>query len=138
MKLRTQRIICTGVVVLLLVAISAVKAYFLPITANPIIISRIQKDYAQQRGTEEESVRECYGVYNGCVPVVFDAMFAFGFWEEEVAGFTFFHTTVIGDAESGIRVWRDGEFMSLREAYAQGYLSKEDIEDIWKKSLRTD
>ena len=65
-------------------------------------------------------------------------MFAFGFWEEEVAGFTFFHTTVIGDAESGIRVWRDGEFMSLREAYAQGYLSKEDIEDIWKKSQRTD
>lgn len=129
------------IAVLLLVAMLVVgKAYFFPSRVNPIIVARIELDYAKQNGVKRvKYMPPCYyfGIYHGCIPVYFDGAATDMAWTETVAGVSFKYPD--GNL---LRVWENGRFMRLEEAYSEGLLSKEDLETIayeyhnWKYSLR--
>ena len=65
--------VCRCLAILLVVALLAVgKAYFFPGRINPILLERIKADYAAYYGAKKgPEIQYCYGIYNGCVPVIF-------------------------------------------------------------------
>ena len=74
------------------------------------------------------TIREYFGTYNGCSVMFIDTPwwgYMDSFWSEEVAGYTFGY----GSSQT-LDVYRNGEFVSLKEAYEKGWLSKKDIKDI--------
>ena len=72
-------------------------------------------------------IRNYYGIHNGCVVAVFDGnyMTPYPMISEEVAGFTFTYGST-----RMIEVWKDGEICTLKEAYTNGLLKKNDIKRI--------
>ena len=69
------------------------------------------------------------GTFNGCVVMKIApkyAVFAAVPGEEVVAGVKFFY----GYASYTLRVWKEGQFYSLTQAYNQGFLTREDLESI--------
>ncbi len=78
----------------------------------------------------EKSVKVncCYGVYNDCVAVIISELDEqFPQWEvyEEVAGVTFRYG--VGNK---IKIWRNGSFYSLQEAYDQEFITEKDLRVI--------
>ena len=134
-QLISKKSICICAAVLLVVALLAVgKAYFFPGRINPILLERIKADYAAYCGAKRgPEIRYCYGIYNGCVPVIFHHVGVDEGWNERIADHVFYYGDGAGARFTGINVWRNGDFMSLQEAYSQGYLSEEDIVAIWEE-----
>lgn len=70
-------------------------------------------------------VTRYYGSYNGAVPVKIESMgirFNTTVWEEDIAGFSFRYYD--GNL---VKVWNDGAFCTLREAFDSGLLTREEI-----------
>ena len=132
-KIVSRKSACICIAFLLLVALLGVgKAYFFPSRVNPILLARIEADYAEYHGMKNgPKIQYCYGIYNGCVPVMLHHAGYDTGWKEEVSNHVFYYGDGFGARNSGINVWRDGVFLTLQEAYSQGYLSKEDIASIW-------
>ena len=95
------------------------------------LLERIAADYTakidRETGKKWEAdwfVQVYYGVYGGAVPVMMNGMVAFPdiVTEEEVAGFHFKY----GNTNT-IKIWKNGTFYSLKEAYEQGVLTAEQI-----------
>lgn len=95
-----------------------------------------QKEYLKLYGTPEYrkmttddiTIREYFGTYNDCAIMFIDNpmwCYTCEFWSEEIAGYTFGY----GSSQT-LDVYRNGEFVSLKEAYEKGWLSKKDIKDI--------
>ena len=96
------------------------------------LLERIVTDFAANKERETGKkltadwfVHIYYGVYGGAVPVMMDAPSA-GFIittsPEDVAGYRFeFGATRV------MKVWKDGAFFSLKEAYEQGVLTAEQV-----------
>ena len=74
-----------------------------------------------------------YGTYNGnvVVRIVGDCSPLTVMWELEVAGFKF-----RSGSPFPIRVWNDGEFRFLEEAFNESLLTEQDIEEIWNRGRR--
>ena len=70
-------------------------------------------------------VKNYYGTYNDCVPVMFSMPETGAMRDVEVAGVVFHYT-----GSNTIIVWRDGDFFSLNEAYELELLTKDHIEAI--------
>ncbi len=68
-------------------------------------------------------VMNYYGSYGGAVPVMMGGMvYADVLCEEQVADETFYYGN-----SNFITVWKNGDFLSLEEAYGKGYLTKDDV-----------
>lgn len=70
-------------------------------------------------------VKNYYGTYNDCVPVMFSMPETGAMKEVYIAGVVFHYT-----GSNTIIVWRDGEFFSLNEAYELELLTKDHIKAI--------
>ena len=96
------------------------------------LLERIVTDFAANKERETGKkltadwfVQAYYGVYSGAVPVMMDAPFvAYPTIETivEVAGYRFEY----GNTNT-MKVWKNGTFYSLKEAYEQGVLTAEQI-----------
>ena len=73
----------------------------------------------------EVSIESCYGIYNGCVPVMFSQIAFTVITDVQVEGINFHYRS-----SNTIKVWKDGTFYSIQEAYDQGFLTKEQIQTI--------
>ena len=97
------------------------------------LIKRIENAYNEKHCPNDPQffVEECYGIYNGCIPVMMGGGFYFDIViTETVAGIDF----IYADGRA-IEVWRDGEFYSLTEAYDHGYLNKDDLSQIKERDI---
>ena len=88
----------------------------------------IEKQY-QAEVNDEMHIAHCFGVYNGCVLIMFEG----GFWPSmgttlEIEDFKFYFPT-----PNVMQVWRAGDFLPLDEAYNEGWLTHENIADIHKQ-----
>ncbi len=88
------------------------------------------KDEAERYDSsiEDITISEYFGTYNGCSVMFIDTpwwCYMDICWSEEIAGYTFGY----GSSRT-LDVYRNGEFVSLKEAYEKGWLSKKDIKDI--------
>ena len=99
------------------------------------LMDRIAKDYEeyyyQQWGIRTSfEVEYFYGVYDECAYVMMvgeDICTTQANRDIEVGGVMFHYR----DGNS-IEVWRDGEFYSLEEAYEQGYVTVESLQEVAK------
>ncbi len=96
------------------------------------LIKQIEADYAALNSINgykaEASVRKYYGTYGDCVPCYFYC---------SVLCYIQVHCSYVTDGRefnygdgNVIRVWRDGEFYSVQEAFDLGFLSAEDVKTI--------
>ena len=138
MKLQTNNLrrLCLLVSLILLFAVllPACSASSQPPTeVTDKLLAQIEKDYAAYRYANGENpeidgpwpIEYCYGIYNGCVAVMFSEP-AFGAGWDEVID----NTTIHYRDGSFIRVWCNGNFIRLEAALEQGLLSQEDISEI--------
>ena len=97
------------------------------------LMEKIANDYADHMSNNsfikgEMWVDYCYGVYDDCVPVM---MAVSGSSTSEAE-----RDVEIGDViihyrnGDSIEVWNDGDFYSLEEAYVQGLLTDENLQEI--------
>lgn len=84
---------------------------------------KIEADYAENGGVCP--IRRFYGIFDGCVPVMFDQPEHGAYNKEKVAGQTFEY-----NGGNTIKVWKDGSFYSLKEAYSQGLMRKACFEQL--------
>ena len=99
------------------------------------LMDRIAKDYEEycykQWGVRTSfEVEYCYGTYDDCVFVMMvgeGISTTQALRDVEVGGVMFHYR----DGDS-IEVWRDGEFYSLEEAYEQGYVTVESLQEVAK------
>lgn len=84
---------------------------------------KIEADYA--KSGENDTISRFYGIFDGCVPVMFNQPEQGAVSQEKVAGQTFNY-----NGGNTIKVWKDGNFYSLKEAYAQGLMRKECFEQL--------
>jgi len=84
---------------------------------------KIEADYA--KSGENDTISRFYGIFDGCVPVMFNQPEQGAISQEKVAGQTFNY-----NGGNTIKVWKDGNFYSLTEAYAQGLMRKECFEQL--------
>jgi hypothetical protein len=84
---------------------------------------KIEADYA--KNGENDTISRFYGIFDGCVPVMFDQPEQGAISQEKVAGETFNY-----NGGNTIQVWKDGSFYSLTEVYAQGLMRKECFEQL--------
>lgn len=113
-----------------------------PLTAEQEL--KIKQDYLDCRRKEVENTKnegeydnltvddvmldKYFGTYNECSAILIDLncdILTEGYTSEYVAGYRFDY--VCGTTTM---VYRNGEFMAMREAYSKGLLSKKDIQDI--------
>lgn len=138
MKLQTNNLrrLCLLVSLILLFAVllpACSASSELPTEVTDELLERIEKDYAQQQyanGADPNIdgpwiIEYCYGIYDGCVAI----MFATGvhFIERDVQIGE--HTIHYRDTNS-IYVWKAGDFFLLEDAYAQGWLTDSHIQTI--------
>ena len=99
------------------------------------MVNQIIEDFAKLYGSSwdgaafDEFVIHHRGTFNGCVVMKIapkDAQFAAVPGKDVVAGIEFFY----GYASFTLRVWKEGQFYSLTEAYNQGFLTQENLESI--------
>ena len=134
MKFLTNRKrLCFWVVPILLVGVllpACAASSAPPTEVTDELLAQIEKDYAEYQyanGANPEidgpwPIEYCYGIYNGCVAVMFsEPAFCMG-WEDEVADSVFRYRD-----GSFIYIWNNGTFERITEAYEQGLLSKEDV-----------
>ena len=107
---------------------------------NPVIpeypsedmIKRIEDDFAALHGKRRDEegnpyfIVRYYGEYDGAVPVKIEGMFS-GQMETfyTVAGYGFYESSL-----NTIRVWKDGSFFTMQEAYDGGILTEEQVANI--------
>lgn len=80
-------------------------------------------------GVEDITISEYYGTYNGCSVMFIDTpwwCYATEGRKEIIAGYEFRYGSY-----QLLEVYFNGEFASLKEAYNKGWLSKEDIKNIY-------
>lgn len=140
MKLQTNNLrrLCLLVSLILLFAVllPACSASSEPPTeVTDELLAQIEKDYAKHRydnGANPEidgpwHIEYCYGIYNGCVPVMFSLPSCGVIWKDEIAD-----SIILYRSSLSILVWNNGDFLSLNDAYEQGILSCEDVAKIAK------
>ena len=91
------------------------------------LISRITDDFFGDKLDENHYLVYYYGNYDGAVPVKFEhGLYLCAYQESYVAGYRF------SDAYCNdyIRVWKDGKFYNLNEAYESGLLTEDQIANI--------
>ena len=95
------------------------------------LIKRIEDDFTaiimkdDRYGPEsygKDHVKYYYGMFNGCVPIMFDWSESGAIMEIQVAGSTFHY-----GGSNTIRIWKNGEFFHLEDAYEKGILNEEQI-----------
>ena len=97
-------------------------------TPSDELIHQIEVDYDVYYNRKPDSdpvyVKYYYGTYNGAVAVKIHGPFSYSDVEmfEEVAGSVFYYPYT-----NFIKIWKDGEFFSVNEAYEKGYLTKNDV-----------
>lgn len=138
MKLQTNNLrrlcLLVSLILLLTVMLPACSASSEPPTeVTDELLDRIENDYAKYRyanGANPEidgpwSIEYCYGIYNGCVAVMFSLPGTGLLRDVEIAGSVFRYRSSIS-----IDVWNNGEFISVEDAYNRGLLTQEDIAQI--------
>lgn len=91
------------------------------------VIRQIESDFSKTM--EEEGtylVSRYYGAFNGAVPVMMSGYGTDSGSHEDTVADSVFHYT---DGDS-IKVWEDGKFYSMEDAYAQGLLTKEQVATV--------
>jgi hypothetical protein len=99
------------------------------------ILEHIEKDFTdfmykdvdpELVDPERFQIMRCYGTYDGCVPIMFSGFLEHcALWDSEIAGSVIHY----GDGNY-IRVWKNGDFLPIDEAYTQGWLTAEQIKTI--------
>ena len=137
MKFLTNRKrLCLWVVLILLVGVllSACAASSAPPTeVTDEFLDRIENDFAKYRYANGAKpgidgpwpIQYCYGIYNGCVAVMFSEIALDAGWDEVIGNVTIHYRD-----GTFIRVWHNGSFFRLESALEQGILSQEDISEI--------
>ena len=98
---------------------------------NETLLARIENDYGKYlektygKSNKYPPVVLCYGIYNGCVPVMFSQMSLDVMTDIEVVGIIFHYGST-----NEIKVWKDGNFYSVQEAYDQGLLTREQVQTL--------
>lgn len=97
---------------------------------NKDMYDNIRKDYVKYRNgdiKEEEVKFDCYRVYNDNIAAILIlSVDSFAkIVEEDIAGFHFTFSST-----EPIRIYKDGVFTPLKEAYEEGIVSKDIINDI--------
>ena len=93
---------------------------------------RIKEDWASRSQwitPEDVRIDQYFGTYNGKVALMISdnaTSFHAAVWYEKVAGFVFHY----GSGQR-VLVWYNGNFFSLPEAYEQGLITAEDVENIF-------
>ncbi len=92
----------------------------------------IKAYYRQYPSTEYVSVKHDYGSFaSGAAVVIFDTNSADFITGYAVAGYQFFFPNT-----DAFRVLKGGVFLTLKEAYELGYLTEEDIEEIYNQHVQ--
>ena len=96
------------------------------------MVKRIKDDWMAEHPVSDRPAERIeltyYGTYNDCVVLsLFDPalMYHSGVFDEEIDGVIFY-----GVSAYDMYIWHSGEFCLLREAYANGWISKEDLLNI--------
>ena len=134
--LTNKKWLCLWVVLILLVGVllaAGTASSEPPTEVTDELLAQIEKDYAKHQyanGANPEidgpwPIEYCYGIYNGCVAVMFsEPAFDVG-WDEVIGS-----TTIHYRDGNFIQVWCNGNFIRLEAALEQGLLSQEDISEI--------
>lgn len=139
---RTRVIVTVAAVVLVLAILTPILlyagGYIMPFDADGTpsarLLDRIERDYGRDYfgwyyasaihgkiGIQDAS----YGTYNGCVPVMLALPAYTVIGTETVADIVFYYSD-----SNRIRVWHEGDFYSMQEAYDRGLLSYENLRAI--------
>ena len=119
-----------------------VGGYIMPFDADgqpsERLLRRIEEDYGKAHvdpsytsDRDDVSVKVCYGVYNGTVIITYSCRCCRNpTWSKqyEIGEEVF----IAGSREMPV-AWREGEIISLRKAYDQGWLNAGDLRAIAKK-----
>lgn len=138
MKLQTNNLrrLCLLVSLILLFAVllPACSASSEPLTeVTDDLLVRIENDFAKymyECGTNPAfegpwPIEYCYGIYNGCVPVMFSTgSYSMG-WSDEIADSIIYYRD-----SKFIFVWNNGNFLRIEEAYERGLLTQGNISEI--------
>ena len=140
MKLHTNNLrrlsLFVSLILLLTGLLPACNASSSPQTeVTDALLKAIEKDFAKNEyanGADPKidgpwHIEYCYGIYDGCVAVMFSLPSCGVHWEDEIADSISLYRNSLS-----ILVWKNGSFMSIKEAYDQGMLSKEDVAKIAK------
>jgi hypothetical protein len=138
MKLQTNNLrrLCLWVSLILLYAAllpACATSSKPPVEVTDELLAQIEDDYAKCRYTNGANpeidgpwrIEYCYGIYSGCVAVMFSLPGSGVLRTVEIAGSVIHYRSSVS-----IYVWNDGRFFSLENAYNQGLLSKEDVAQI--------
>ena len=132
--LTNKKWLCIWVVLILLVGVllaAGTASSEPPTEVTDELLAQIEKDYAEYRHENNPKCNElwpivyCYGIYNGCVAVMFDGLALEHVWTDEIAGIDIHYCNSIS-----ILLWKSGDFLPLDAAYEQGILTITDIETI--------
>ena len=96
------------------------------------LLQRIEDDYYYgYLGKTEDGfktrIKEYYGEYDGCVPVIFLLPYAAGDFAHDIVKKEEIGGVIFNYKWERIKVWKDGEFYTVREAYEGGHLTKESL-----------
>lgn len=138
MKLHTNNLrrlsLFVSLILLLTGLLPACNASSSPQTeVTDALLKAIEKDFAKNEyanGADPKidgpwRIEYCYGIYSGCVAVMFSLPGSGVLRTVEIAGSVIHYRSSVS-----IYVWNDGRFFSLENAYNQGLLSKEDVAQI--------
>ena len=94
------------------------------------MVKRIKEDWMAEHPvsnrTAEDIELTCYGTYGDCVVLsIFDPglMYHAAIFDENIGGVMFYAVSAYDS-----RVWHNGTFCLLKEAYAKGWISKADLQ----------
>lgn len=98
-----------------------------------------QEKYRSENGTPDNHIDELienylkirvyFGIYNNCAVMILDSPFTVYFQTitfNEIAGYVFAYPQMRSTA-----VYRNGEFVTLEQAYEKGWLNDENMKDIY-------
>ena len=101
-----------------------------PLEWNDELKTTIKRDYAGSAPIDYNLliIAAYYGIYDDCVAVMmFTGLYEFLTATEIVAGKTFY----FWDGALTIKIWRDGSFKGLGEAYYYGIITADDVAQIY-------
>lgn len=88
------------------------------------LINQIENNYSSQDSSFDGvyCVKNYYGVYNGCIPIMFDVPESGALRDVSIADIVVHY-----NGGNSIIVWCDGEFLSLNDAYEQNMLTVDHV-----------
>jgi hypothetical protein len=105
-----------------------------PLVWNEETALRVRQDYFNSNINDAVTLADVeifsyYGIYNNCIVLVINGHGGYGqaVVLENIAGTDF----IYGNVGFVIKVWKDGVFYSLTQAYEDGLLTDEDIGKIY-------